>query len=361
MAGFGGADAGGKGRAPVARQACTDGEADTEGVETKEIRGGVYMVIPAEFHEREYENFFNRELEKLGGFVWTPGQLDENILGFDAGVWLPSRRLFYWSNPRKKSLDLYYYLKYFFAYEGRGVVLDREFLNDWEGFMNSFFPPRRLNFFAQYKRPLFVGRLRHSKIDRSGRYWGRPYYQFYIDRNQQRRLSLLEGKLGKSGVVTYSCAAFHTKAALWRFQNEKRIVRMSNFVGPGKLNGHSKYTFVEPGHYGFANPEPEKIEDIPLYVKFVRASEVSMAEIAEKEAESKSFSSLVSVASRSVISVYEEEDSNARESFYGLLNSFEKMSGGLYGVDLYRDIFTIVSFNFLNSTSWSIISPPPEM
>ena len=322
-------------------------------------------VIPAEFYEREYENFFNIELGKLGGFVWTPGQLDENVLGFDAGVWMPLRRLFYWNSPKSKPFDLFLlYFNYFFWHEGKGIILDREFIKDWESFMDMSFPPRRLNFFVQYKRPLFVkcsGRFRPSRMDHVRKHWGGSYYQFYLDRNQQRRLSLLENRLGKSGVVTYSCAAFHTKNDLWKFQNEKRIIKMSNFVGPGKLNGHSKYTFVKPGHYGLANPEPEEIEDIPLSIKFARASEVSMAESAEKEAESKSFSSLVSVASRSVISVYEEEDSNARESFYGLLNSFEKLSGGLYGVDLYRDIFTIMSFNFLNSTSWSIISPPPEI
>lgn len=322
------------------------------------------MAIPAEFYEREYENFFNRELEKLGGFVWTPGQLDENVLGFDAGAWLPSWRLFYWSNPKKKALDLYYFMKYFFAYEGRGVVLDREFINDWEIFMDDFFPPKGLNFFVQYKRPLFVkyrGRSFSRRINGCEGRWGRSYYQYYLRKNQQRRLALLEKRLGESGVVTYSCAAFHTKNDLWKFQNEKRIIRMSNFVGPGKLNGHSKYTFIEPGHYGCANPEPEEIEDIPLSVKFARASRKSMTTGEEEEVDSKSFSGLVSHASNAVLSIYEEEDDNERESFYYYLRFFEREYRLLYEVDLYRNVIIIMTFNFLNSTSWSILSPPPEI
>ena len=48
----------------------------------------------AEFCEREYESNFNGQITKLHKFVWTPGQVQEHILGFDAAFLSDSQLIF---------------------------------------------------------------------------------------------------------------------------------------------------------------------------------------------------------------------------------------------------------------------------
>ena len=320
------------------------------------------MAIPADFQEREYESLFIQEVTHLGGFTWSPGQTDENLLGFDAGMWLAPHFLLRFgfrpgSSDERRFIEcvvdwLHPYWPWWDYPLYRGKVLSKEFLPQWGKFANECFPKRALNFFAQHKRP-----YQSTEQGAAGDYWKSAYFQFRIDQNQQRRLEELEHRLGKASVVTYSCAAFMKKKDLWDFANRKEIIKNSNFVSPGKLSGHSRYTFTEPGHVGFANAEPTPIADNPIISKLQEAAGAERTEA--------SFTQLVKVAGNAVSNVMAEED---RETGDGAL--FSQLTGRMHeqfgisesdeegGVELLRAITNVMAFNTINSTSWAIVSPP---
>ena len=322
------------------------------------------MPIPAEFQEREYESLFIQEIAHLGGFTWSPGQIDENLLGFDAGMWLAPSLLLRFGFKHGSSHSRHFvkcivdkFHRFCPCWECRlfrGEKLSKYFLLEWGKFADDFFPKRALNFFAQHKRP-----YQSTEQGAAGDYWKSAYFQFRIDQNQQRRLEELEHRLGKASVVTYSCAAFMKKKDLWDFANRKEIIKNSNFVSPGKLSGHSRYTFTEPGHVGFANAEPTPIEDSPI---FSRLQEAAGAERTEA-----SVTQLVKAAGNAVSNVMAEEDRETGDGalFIQLTSRMHEQFGisevdedGEGGAELLRAITNVMAFNTINSTSWAIVSPP---
>ena len=327
------------------------------------------MAIPAEFQEREYESLFIQEIARLGGFTWSPGQTDENWLGFDAGMWIAPSFLLQFgfkhdAYDKERFIERLRY-KFFRRFHPfcpwcdcapffKGKKLKRHFLLEWKRFTDEFFPGRALNFFAQHKRP-----YQSTKQGAAGNYWKKAYFEYKIDQNQQRRLARLEQKLGNSAVVTYSCAAFLRKSELWEFQSQEKIIKNSNFVSPNKLNGHSRYTFTEPGHNGFANTEPTPIKDTPLGSKLLLAAERSEA----------SFTQLVKAAGNAVLKVMKEEERETGDGtlFFQLTSRMRELfdiieigEGEEDGGELLRAITNVMAFNTINSTSWAIISPPKE-
>ena len=322
------------------------------------------MAIPAEFQEREYESLFIQDINSLGGFTWSPGQTDENLLGFDAGMWLaPSFLLRFGFKPgfdhkrdfKKRVFYRFYQFWPWLAYPYfKGEELSKNFLPEWKKFADDFFPKRALNFFAQHKRP-----YQSTKQGAAGDHWKSAYFEFRIDQNQQQRLAELEQKLGESSVVTYSCAAFMKRADLWECAENKQILGNTNFVSPTKLNGHTRYTFTEPGHDGFANTEPTPIEGDPIASKLRQAA----------ESEEASFTQLAKTAGNAVAEVMAEEGRETKDgALYFQLTSRMHERFGISDLDegeesgtaLLRAITNVMAFNTINSTSWAIISPPKE-
>lgn len=318
------------------------------------------MAIPAEFQEREYESFFIQEIAKLGGFTWSPGQTDENLLGFDGGMWLNPHFLYQFGFPSdfdKKTIlerlaHRFDYLYLWHPHFMQGKRLHNEIVEGWHKFANGIFPDRSLNFFVQHKRP-----YQSTERGAAGDYWKGAYFEFHIDNNQQRRLQQLELQLDTAGVVTYSCAAFMKKTDLYDFQQSQQIIKQSNFVGPSHLVGHSRYTYTQPGHTGFANADPTPIRDETILSRLLSASERVEG----------SFSSKIKQAGRAVSNVMEEESPNGTGLYFDIVERLEYS----FGIDIeakdrrdetvLNSIAKIMAFNTVNSTSWAIITPPKKL
>ena len=151
----------------------------------------------AEFCEREYETIFNRQITTLHEYVWTPGQVQEHILGFDA-AFLSNSQLIFDLFPAWRFLPI-------------GI---RPSSDNWQEFFDiadRHFPPFCFNLFVQHKRPEFIG----SRRGKERSYWKRPYFRYDIDSNQQACLEKLETVSGNDALVTYACAAFHKHQELW--------------------------------------------------------------------------------------------------------------------------------------------------
>ncbi len=218
------------------------------------------------------------------------------------------------------------------------------FIEEWRRFADNVFPNKSLNFFVQHKRP-----YQSTEQGACGDHWGQAYFEYKIDKQQQIRLEQLENRLSKAGIVTYSCAAFLKKADLWKCEESSTLIANTNFVSAKKLSGHNRYTFVEAGHTGFANPNPEPILDRPLLDRIVEAYEISEG----------SFSNQVRNAGRAVHAVMDEEAPNGISLYHQLLNRVTERFGPEVGDDGFlSSLFKVLAFNTVNSTSWSIITKP---
>jgi len=303
------------------------------------------MGIPSEFVEREYESLFIQELNKLGSFTWSPGQTDEYLLGFDGASWVDPRLLMKFGFP---SPVLVKRMRRFLPFWPRefwyGESLSSEYLEGWQKFADDFFPKNALNFFVQHKRP-----FQTTELGAAGAHWKKAYFEVKIDKDQQRRLEILEDYIGQSGIVTYAGAAFLSKKELWKHQENRTLISSSNFVSAKKLQGHSRYTYIEAGHSGFANEEPTEINDEPILKRIQSAYEYSEA----------NFTDQIKRAGKIVEKVMLESDSNRTGLYFSLQNRvLERTDFGLDVDSLFFSVLRVTLFNMVNSTSWMVISKP---
>lgn len=306
------------------------------------------MAIPAEFQEREYESLFIQELAKLGSFTWSPGQTDEFLLGFDGASYVNPNQLFKFGFPTPVPVSRWHHWVWpmwepdFWL----GRRLSSSLLNEWSNFADEFFAQQALNFFVQHKRP-----YQTTEQGASGDYWKQAYFEFKIDVQQQKRLEKLEHALGSSAIVTYACAAFLPKSKLWECQRETKIIENSNFIGAGKLTGHSRYTFVEAGQSGFANADPTPMQDEPILSKFDVALDSSKS----------IFSAQIKRAGSAVNEIMSNDETGGADLYFLLLDR----ASDIYERDdrtsgLMRSVLQVVTFCTVNSTSWTIATPPKK-
>jgi hypothetical protein len=303
------------------------------------------MAIPSEFVEREYESLFIQELNKRGSYTWSPGQTDEFLLGFDGASWVNPLLLMKFGFPTPT--PIFRLRKYFPFYPlefWHGERLTSDFLRDWQKFADNFFPPKALNFFVQHKRPVQM-----TEQGAAGDHWKKAYFSIKIDKAQQRRLEMLEDGLGQSGVVTYAGAAFLSKAELWKHQEDQRIIASSNFVSAKKLREHSRYTYIEAGHTGFANEEPTIINDDPILDRLNSAFESSEL----------GFSAQVKRAGKIVDEIMSEDDSNRTGLYFTLQKRIlDRTDYRFEEGDFFLSVIRVNLFCMVNSTSWLVISRP---
>ena len=116
-----------------------------------------------------------------------------------------------------------------------------------------------------------------------------------------------------------------------------------------KLSGHSRYTFIAPGNTGFANVDPEAVQDIPLFDRIAQAYESSEG----------SFSYQVRSAARAVNSIMDEEDPNGTSLYHQLLNRMtESRDSARSEGDFLLPLTQVLAFSIVNSTSWAIVTKP---
>jgi hypothetical protein len=203
-------------------------------------------VIPAEFEEKTYEWPLYNQLERAQSFVYTPGQVLESTVGFDAGMYATSMVL--WQT---------------LGYSSRppGTVLGNITWPVDFGPRNpkTEFPDVRLNLFLQAKRPVYYKRRPRALKALNG--VGEPLWAFKITDHQQKLLEVLATTTQGTAHVAYASAVFHTNAALFAHMKQGTIVENSTFPSVTSLKGHDAWYYWSPGAAGAANPDPESIEE----------------------------------------------------------------------------------------------------
>jgi hypothetical protein len=204
-------------------------------------------VIPAEFAEKTYEWPLYNQLERAHPFVYSPSQVLEKTVGFDAGLYVTINVLW-------QTLG--------YSAPPSGTLLSSV---SWPlGRLNpkKEFPDVRLNLFLQAKRPVYYPR--RPKVLRSLSGVGAPLWAFSVTKHQQKRLESLATKTKGHAHVAYASAAFHTNAALFEHMKLGTIVENSTFPSVMALKEHDAWYYWSPGASGTANPAPENIEEAPL-------------------------------------------------------------------------------------------------
>ena len=222
--------------------------------------------MKCEFEEKTYEQYHNIELLGKSKIFYPPGQVQENIFGFDSALFSTNRK--FWKLWRKilwwRSL-----LWPFVPSIPSGVYLNSIFWDDLKKVIDkeigvSF----KFNIFIQYKRPEYLKSNRAKEFD----YWKQPYYRYNIDIHQQQILSQIERLINDQAVVVYAAPAFHTFRELFKYFGEGRLIENSNYVKPSTLGNHQRWTYINSGTNGWAFSEPEMKESIKLmdYINFVK-------------------------------------------------------------------------------------------
>jgi hypothetical protein len=206
-------------------------------------------VIPAEFEEKTYESPLYGQLERANPFVYSPGQVLENSVGFDAGL-------------RATNMVLWQTVGYSAPPDGT-LLASIAWPAGW-GPHNpkSAFPDVRLNLFLQAKRPFYHKTKPRLLKTLDG--VNTPLWAFDIVEHQQKLLQVLAEKTQGTAHVAYASAVFHTNAALFAHMKGGTIVENSTFPSAMALQGHDKWYYWSPGAAGAANPNPEIIQEAPF-------------------------------------------------------------------------------------------------
>ena len=202
--------------------------------------------MDCEFEEKQFEQQFNATLLDRRKLTYAPGQVLENLLGFDA-AFLTSNRLIWKGFPRRSRGHL-------FRRQPRGMRLDRKWWNTLDSEI-EWFPKFKLNLFIQYKRPQFLT----TPIAREWSDWKRPYFRYKLISHQQRALLHLAKRIRSEGVVVYVSPAFRLLSSLWEAMDQGNLIDQSNFAEAINLNGHSRYSYTDAGSTGKSHSEAEDI------------------------------------------------------------------------------------------------------
>jgi hypothetical protein len=212
-------------------------------------------VSIAEFEEKSYEGPLYNQLERGNPVTFTPGQVLENTLGFDRGLFLAQSAL--WQTIGYISPPVGAALAYYNWPFGFGPARPR-----------SQLPRFRLNLFIQAKRPVY--HRRKPRPLRMCTALNAPLWSFRLEPHQQRLLQTLADTLKVRAHVSYAAAAFHTNSALFTHTQRRTIVQNSTFPSAQRLSRHEAWYYQGPGAQGVANPDPERIEEEPLMERLLR-------------------------------------------------------------------------------------------
>jgi hypothetical protein len=262
----------------------------------------------------------NRELESKTP-LFIPSQPDEHYVGIDAATF--SKNQAFW---RMWSRWPFWNWK-------SGLHLNAELWDLTEEIIKDCtFPKFKYNLFLQYKRPDYIS---GSRKGNEYVYWRQPYLRYEIDPPQQHILFKLEQKTSAQALVIYACASF------WKWINPGKFVENSNVVQPHRLQGHSKYTFIQSGKDGCAFSEPFHVEGIDLLQ--------SLRKMQDNQVHFENNVQFLQSLERDIKVVVKELDESLRRRFEMIQenSSFPNHRLGMSFV-------TILNFNLFANTTWGI-------
>lgn len=201
----------------------------------------------AEFEEKEFEGPLNGQLG-LGGPLWSPGQVLEQLVGFDVAM---------------LTVNSVFWAAHGYAAPPPGAVVQPAWW-PWPIIRLAVRvrrpPPFRMNVFLQHKRPEYLSRSSASEWTT----WNASYFRFWITSHQQVALDACATALGQNGLVAYSCPAFHRRVDLWSHIQNGTLIANTHFAPAPNLSGHRRYTYVNATSPGVAHSEPSKVAPLTV-------------------------------------------------------------------------------------------------
>ncbi|TAJ82052.1 MAG: hypothetical protein EPO42_01640 [Gallionellaceae bacterium] len=276
----------------------------------------------AEFEEKTYEQHLTSELVHSRRLFFPPGQVLENIVGFDVAL-RTSNHTFWKLFPH-----MYPWWRRMFFRHPPGTHLRHEWWQELEHEIEHF-PKFKFNCFIQAKRP---NRMTRSNAPEYSS-WKKPYFRYDTFRSQQQALESLAQKTSGKAIVVYACPAFHTYKELWRAINTGQLVKQSNFCEIAKLNGHSRYSFASSGNTGIAHSEPTPIES--------KSFEQALEELHNQEPRQSNSAFLADTAE--IIGIASEQLGELRETYMSLSETLFKEADS----KLARSLAKIYAFQFV--------------
>lgn len=193
----------------------------------------------AQFEEKEYETAANAELG-AGGFLMSPGQVLEELVGYDA-VAAPVATHVIWqllNLPRPVGVRLIPRL----WHAARRPPAAR-------------LPTHPISLVIQYKRPEYLRGARAAQWH----LWNEPYYRFLRSERQHNVLRRLDRLLEHDAVVRYAAPAFWRFAELEAAVVTRQVLSLTGFVRPTHMHSHRVWTYARPGSVGRANPSGRRV------------------------------------------------------------------------------------------------------
>jgi hypothetical protein len=195
-------------------------------------------ALKANFEEKQYESAMTVELARGRGRVFSPGQVEERVLGYDAAAL-----------PRDEVATLFEQLAG--VQLGPGTWLTPNWwLRCPQRPQPSATPSRFASLLLQYKRPAFHFSPR-SKLFAAHQ---RAYFRIEFPRVQHRTMVRLDEALNDEAVVRYAapCTVWRPELEQWQINSE--VLEHTNFVSPRRMGlKHRAWTYTEAGRAGFRN------------------------------------------------------------------------------------------------------------
>ena len=201
----------------------------------------------AEFEEKEFEGPLNGQLG-LGGPLWSPGQVLEQLVGFDVAM---------------LTQDMVFWTAQGFASPPQGAVVLPGW---WPGALARLAvrvrrpPPFKMNVFLQHKRPEYLSKATATEWS----CWKVAYFRFAITRHQQVALDACASALGQNGLVAYASPAFHSRVDLFTHVENRTLVANTHFAPAARLSGHARYSYVSASTHGVGHSDPVRIKPLTI-------------------------------------------------------------------------------------------------
>lgn len=192
-----------------------------------------------EFEEKEMEEPLDLQLVHQG-LLWPPGQVLENVVGFDAALAVHASA--FWT-----------ILGYPAPLPG-AVILQSWWTNASPAAWVKPHPPSwKLNAFLQYKRPEY---LHGAMAEERCRWPTGLYYRFGVDTEQQLALEACASALAGNGLFLYVTPAFYDRDVLYDHIEKHTLVENVHFVKAVDLKGHGRFTYADAALPGQAHSRP---------------------------------------------------------------------------------------------------------
>lgn len=274
-----------------------------------------------QIEEKEFESQFLSEFERTQGslsYGFSIGQAMEGFRGFEGIFYTNRHGIFHRIGLGRRK-------------KGRVLV-------EIEGFEDV-----RANLFIQFKRSAYC----RGKNSKPFRHWRNDYYEFKIDKKQQKLLSDFSRTNSKSLAVIYAAPVFHLREDLKNLKKSNSIIKNSNVVKVSKLNRHSRYTFTSAKN-GKAFSEPEniiadKIENIVAELLNENSIEVSFFENVSKLADT-----ITKVCAENKLSEYLEVMSSDRFTLLKL------DSDSTIPDNFFNSLSKVLVFQEMTNTRWIV-------